>query len=124
MAWASQSPEEYANIWGVLPIKAKYLGWAVVLLFFFLFPAFHGIDGFATLLFGVFALGGPAVGYFYARYQRDWGWVPRPARAKPARRVMRHPASSPFAALTRPFREWQRRRRVAKLQRMLPTNED
>lgn len=124
IAWAFLNPEEMANIWGVLPIKSKYLGWTVAALFYFLFPWSQGIGGAAILLMGVFALGGPAVAYLYARHQQLWGWVPRAPRVKPARRVLRHPASHPLGFLLRPFQEWQRRRRVAKLQRSLIIKED
>jgi membrane associated rhomboid family serine protease len=121
-AWAWLNPEETILFWFVLPMRAKWIGWLTILLLFFLYPAYHGFGDARLLVLGFFALGGVAVSYLYARYHRDWVWILRP-RPSPARRL-RHPSSTPLGSLLRPWREWQRRRRIAHLQQTLIIDEE
>jgi len=122
VAWAWLNPEETILLWFVLPVKAKWVGWLTIILLYFSYPRVGGILFFVL---GFFAMGGVAVAYAYARYKRDWEWILRPQnRSKPNRRVIRHPSSTFTGALTRPWREWQRRRRIAYLQRTLRIEDD
>lgn len=123
VAWAWLNPEETILLWFVLPIKAKWVGWLTIVLLYFAFPRPMGIEFF---ILGFFALGGVAVAYAYARYHRDWAWILRPQnREKPNRRVLRrHPSSTFIGGLMRPWREWQRRRRIAYLQKTLRIEEE
>ncbi|HEX2948826.1 MAG TPA: hypothetical protein VHV83_04555 [Armatimonadota bacterium] len=114
VAWAWLNPEQTVLFWFVLPLKAKWIGWITLALLFFTFPP--NVGPFRFIL-GLFALGGPAFALLYVWYQRKWAWIPRRRQPQPSSRVIRHPASGPFGALLRPYREWQRRRRVAKLQK-------
>jgi len=117
VAWAWLNPEETILVWFVLPVKAKWVGWLTIVILYFAFPRPKGIMYFPL---GFFAMGGVAVAYAYARYKRDWEWILRPQyRDKPNRRVLRHPSSTFTGALTRPWREWQRRRRIAHLRQTL-----
>jgi hypothetical protein len=111
--------------WFVLPLKAKWIGWLDIALLYFLFPLGQGVAGPAIFILGFFALGSVAVAYAFARYHRDWAWILRSDyRQKPNRRVLRHPSSTFFGSLTRPWREWQRRRRIAYLQKTIRFDED
>ena len=123
VAWAWINPEETIMLWFVLPLKAKWIGWLDIALLYFLFPSSQGARGWPVFILGFFALGGVAVAYGYDWYRRRWGWIPR--RRQPAsRKVIRHPSSTPFGAALRPFREWQRRRRIARLQRSFHLDDD
>ncbi|MHB0938689.1 MAG: rhomboid family intramembrane serine protease [Armatimonadota bacterium] len=125
VAWAWLNPEETILFMFVLPMKAKWLGWLDIALLFFMFPLGQGVNGAKLFVLGFFALGGVAVAYAFARYHRDWAWVLRPQnRSKPNRRVLRHPSSTFVGAMTRPWREWQRRRRIAYLQKTLHIEEE
>ncbi len=115
VAWAWINPEETILVWFVLPLKARWLGWLTIVILYFSFPR---VGGWRFFIQGFFALGGVAVAVGYDWYRRKWGWIPRPRREKkPSSRVIRHPSSSPLGVMLRPYREWQRRRRIAKLQR-------
>lgn len=116
VAWAWINPEETILLWFILPLKAKWVGWLTIAGLFFFQPTSVTSDPLRILMLGPFTLGGVAVALAYDWYRRRWGWIPRRPRAKPTR-ALRHPASHPLNALLRPFREWQRRRRVAHLQR-------
>ena len=119
VAWAWLNPEQTILFWFVLPLKAIWIGWLDIVLLYFLFPSSRGVAGWPVFILGFFALGGVGVALGYDWYRRKWGWIPRnrapkqPSRNKP----IRHPSSTPWGLLTRPLREWQRRRRIAQLQR-------
>ncbi|MHB9133675.1 MAG: DUF1751 domain-containing protein [Armatimonadota bacterium] len=119
VAWAWLDPEQTILLYFILPLKAKWVGWITIAFLYFSAP----IRGPLFFVMGFFQLGGVAAALAYVWYQKRWGWIPRRPRApkgtpKP-RNVIRHSASSPLAGLLRPFREWQRRRRVANLQRTI-----
>lgn len=127
VAWASLNPNETIMLWFILPIKAKWIGIGTVVFLFFSYVAqTPGNLGILRIIYGVFSLGGVALAYAYARHQRLWGWLPRRPRERhePSHRVLRHPASSPFRFFLRPLQEWQRRRRIAYLQRTLRLPDD
>lgn len=127
VAWASLNPNETIMLWFIIPIQAKWIGIGTVVFLFFSYVAqTPGNYGILRLIFGVFSLGGVALAYAYARHQRLWGWLPRRPRERrePPRRVLRHPAANPFRVFLRPFQEWQRRRRIAYLQRTLRLPDD
>ncbi len=118
VAWAWLNPEQTILFWFVLPLKARWIGWLDIVLLYFLFPSSQGVGGWRFFLLGFFALGGVGVAIGYDWYRRKWGWIPRrPRESKPSRRVIRHPSSTPLGVMMRPVREWQRRRRIAKLER-------
>ncbi len=126
VAWAWLNPEETILLWFVLPVKAKWIGWLTLAMLYFLFPTSYSIPGAYIFLLGFFALGGAGAALAYVRWQKQWGWVPRPARTQRAKRprVIRHPASTPFGAVLRRWNEWQRRRRIAHLQRTFVLEDD
>jgi membrane associated rhomboid family serine protease len=117
VAWVWLNPEQTVLFMFFIPMKAKWIGWITIASLYLLFPPHIGA---MQLITGFFALGGVAFAYAFVRYQRAWGWIPRRPRTRGKRtasRPLRHPASGPFGALLHPYREWQRKRRVAKLQR-------
>ena len=118
VAWAWLNPDETILFWFVLPLQARWIGWLTIALLYFNYASLSPVNGVLKVLLGCFALGGVAASWAYVHYQRTWGWIPRRRpEAKPKSRVLRHPSSTFFGALTRPWREWQRRRRIAHLQR-------
>jgi len=119
VAWAWLNPEEQVLFYFLFPMKAKWLGWASIAMLYVLGTP---VGGLLLLIYGPFFLGGVAFAAYYVWYRRKWGWVVRrrqenKAAAAPSRRVLRHPSSTPLGAFLRPFREWQRKRRIAHLQR-------
>lgn len=64
VAWAAMDPEAQIYIWGILPVKLKYVALADVLMISFSF-----ISRYEELgpLVAVFALAGPAAAWFYVR---------------------------------------------------------
>ena len=64
VAWAALDPEQEIYIWGILPVKLKYLAIADVLIIFFSFTMQYQVLG---PLVAVFALAGPAAAWFYVR---------------------------------------------------------
>jgi hypothetical protein len=121
VAWAWLNPEATVLFFFVIPMKAKWIGWLDIALLYFMFPPHIGALQF---ILGFFALGGVAVAYGYTRYRQVWGWIPRRPKEPATRRSLRHPAANPFQALLRPFREWQRRRRIAYLKRTFHLDDD
>lgn len=115
-AWSRLNPEQTIMIWFILPAKAKWIGWASAALMFIFLPM-SIVSGVFIFLLGPFALGGIATAYAWVWYRNTWAWIPRRRKEKQPARAVRHPSSTVWGVLTRPFREWQRRRRVAKLQR-------
>jgi len=117
VGWAWLNPGEPINIWGILPIKAVWLGWFAIALLYFMLPPPIGPMRF---ILGLFTQGGAVSAIAYVKYRRTWGWIPRTPKPKSrTTRPLRHPASNPFSAILRPFQEWQRKRRIAKLKRTI-----
>jgi hypothetical protein len=114
VAWAWLNPQATILFMFVLPMRAIWIGWLDIVLLYFMMPG--GVSGPRRFLLGFFALGGVALAIAFVKYQKQWGWIPRKPRAKTVKPV-RHPASGPFGLLLRPYREWQRRRRIAQLER-------
>lgn len=118
VAWAWLNPEQTVMFWFVIPMRAKWIGWITIAILYFSAASMQLAPmGPMNYVMGFFALGGVAVAIAFVHYQRTWGWIPRRRERTPARPRLRHPASQPFASVLRPIQEWQRRRRVAKLQR-------
>ncbi len=124
VAWAWLNPEATIMLWFILPMKAKWIGWLDIALLYVLMPLGY-VSGLMILLMGFFALGGAAVGYAYARWERRWGWVPRQPREARATPVLR-PSSPPIPIRRRvtlldrlfaPVREWKRRRNIERLRK-------
>jgi len=124
VAWAWVNPEETILFMFVLPMKARWIGWLDIAVLFFLFPHSQRVGGWPIFILGFFALGGVAVAIGYDWFRRTWGWIPRRRGSKPARRIIRHPSSTLLGVLLRPYREWQRRRRITKLERTFRFNDD
>lgn len=61
LAWALINPELTIMIWGLVPLKAKYLGLAEVLILFFTHTR-------PSILMGFFALGGCAFAFWWTRF--------------------------------------------------------
>lgn len=114
VSWAWLNPEATVLFAFVLPMKARWIGWITIAILFFTFPPAIGP---LRLLMGIFALGGVAFSAFFVWYQRTWAWIPR--RRQKRSKALRLPSSTFWGSLTRPYREWQRRRRVAYLQRTI-----
>lgn len=119
VAWSWLFPDQMILLYFVVPIKAKWIGWGTIVLLFVNYAL--GVVGpsLMVLVAGFFGLGGVAFALTFIWYQRNWAWIPRRGRGgkKVKRTVITHPSSSMWGALTRPYREWQRRRRVAHLQK-------
>jgi len=119
VAWAWTNPNETILFWFVLPLQARWVGWLTIVLLYFSYAGMADAGPWRILL-GLFALGGVGAARAYVWYRRQWGWVPRRHTPRPAHtRVIRHPSSTLLGALTRPYREWQRRRRIAYLQKTI-----
>ena len=117
------NPEATILLWFVLPLKAKWVGWLDIALLYLLFPP--SSTGPLRFLLGFFALGGVAVALWYVKWRREYGWIPRRRESTPKKaRAVRHPAAGLWRRLLRPFADWQRRRRVARLQRTFKFDED
>lgn len=114
VAWAWLNPEQTVMLYFILPLKAKWIGWGSIILLFIEMPLSVIGSGLLVPVLGIFALGGVGFAFAYLWYQRTWAWIPRRKKGKTTR-TLRHPASNVFGGLLRPYREWQRRRRVAKL---------
>lgn len=117
VAWAWLNPEQTIMIWFILPVQAKWIAWATIAFLYLLMPLSVVGTSPLILVLGVFALGGVAVAYVWTWYQHNWAWIPRKAKPKPSARTLRHPSSTWGGAMLRPFREWQRRRRIAQLEK-------
>lgn len=61
LAWALLNPEQTIMLYGIIPLKAKYLGLGEVLILFFTHAA-------PSLLMGFFALGGCAFAFCWVRF--------------------------------------------------------
>jgi membrane associated rhomboid family serine protease len=116
VAWALLNPLETILLGFFLPLQARWVAWLTVGLLYFNIAQ-------RGYLLAIFGLGGVAAVALYLWYRRRWGWIPR-RRDTPARRPLRLRAANPFAALLRPFTEWQRRRRVAHLQKTFRFSDD
>ena len=120
VAWVLYNPGQTVLLWFVLPIKAKWIGWATVIMVYLLYPYYNLVGPSPLILIlGFFALGGVIFAYFFVWYQRQWAWIARQKRtsSRASHSTIRHPSSGLLAGILRPWREWQRRRRVAKLNR-------
>lgn len=125
VAWAWINPEETIMLYFVLPLQAKWVGWLSIIILYFTFPSMVRASGWQFLVLGFFSLGGVAVALGYDWYRRKWAWIPRRREQAPQRKnIIRHPSSTPVGALLRPFREWQRRRRIGQLQRTFNFDDD
>ena len=125
VAWAWLNPDETIMFWFVLPLQARWIGWLTIVLLNFSYASQAAVSGIARILLGFFALGGVGTAWAYVWYRRRWGWIPRrPATPSRRRNVIRHPSSTLLGALSRPWREWQRRRRIAYLQRTIVLGDD
>lgn len=121
VAWAWLNPEETILLWFVLPLKAKWIGWLDILLLYFGMPIALGMLGPVMFILGFFALGGVAVAFLYARWQRQSGWIPRQPRPQSSRTrgPILHPNSTLIGRLLVPYREWKRRKNVSKLRKSI-----
>jgi membrane associated rhomboid family serine protease len=82
-AWAGLNPDQELLLWGVIPVKAKWLAWLEALLTFL--PYFNASK---NILFGLAALSGIAVAHFY-RGRNPFGGSGRSDRAAAAHRLRR-----------------------------------
>ncbi len=119
VAWAWLNPGETVLFWFVLPLRAKWIAWITIAILFFDYPLSAIGPHILVPVLGLFALGGVGFTWGYIWYQRKGAWIPyrRSANAPTGSRPMQHPSSGLFGALLRPYRDWQRRRRIAKLKR-------
>jgi membrane associated rhomboid family serine protease len=86
-AWAALSPDQELLLWGLVPIRAKWLAWMEVLLTFLTyFNISHNL--LINLLFGLAAISGVTVAYFY-RGSNSNGGSGRGYREAAARRARR-----------------------------------
>lgn len=121
-AWAWLNPDETILLFFILPMRSRWVGWLTIAGLGLLLPygVLAGRQPALIPVLGLFALGGVGVAYLYTEYQRKWGWIPRRKKTpQPKQPRLRLSSSSWWARVTRPFREWQRRRRVAHLQRTI-----
>lgn len=118
VAWAWSNPEQTILLYFVLPIKARWVGWLTIALLFFSYASMTVGASPLLPIVGVFSLGGVGFALGYIWYQRKWAWIPR-QRNKKTSRAITHPSSTSWGSFTRPYREWQRKRRIAHLQRTI-----
>ena len=120
VAWAWLNPEETLLFMFVLPLKAKWIGWITIgLIYIFDGLAITGGPSLLLPIMGLFALSGIGFAYLFVWYQRTWAWIPRKRRSKSSRNIIQHPSGTFMGRLMRPYREWQRRRRVANLSKTI-----
>jgi hypothetical protein len=115
VAFCWLNPQVQINIMFLIPIQARWLGWITI--------ALTALFTVPIGLASIFTLGGIGAAVAYIHYRDRWGWVVNRRRQTrgPARGVgrppLQHPASQPLAWLKRPYTEWQRKRRVAQLEK-------
>lgn len=86
-AWAKLNPNQELLLWGMIPIKAKWLAWLEVGLTFFTY--FNSPQNpFFNLLFGLAAVSGVAVAHFF-RGDHPFDGSGRRGREAAARRMRR-----------------------------------
>jgi len=119
VAWCWLNPEETILLFFVLPIKARWLIWITVFLDFFYYGFAVTGSSFLLPIMGIFTLSGVGFAYLFVWYQRTWAWIPRKRRSKSSRNIIQHPSGTFMGRLMRPYREWQRRRRVANLSKTI-----
>jgi membrane associated rhomboid family serine protease len=86
-AWAALNPDRELLLWGLVPIRAKWLAWMEVLLTFLTY--FNVSQNLlVNLLFGLAAISGVAVAYFYCGRKSNGG-SGRGYREAAARRARR-----------------------------------
>jgi len=124
VAWAWMNPDAEVLFAFFIPMKAKWVAYLMMAFPFFLLPNLVPVALGVRLLLGVFTLGGAATAWLYHTYRHNSAWRPRRGQPHPTRRVLRHPASHPFDFIMRPFREWQRRRRIAYLEKTFKFDDD
>ena len=118
VAWALVNADETVRLWFILPIPAIWIAWLTIAMLYF--SAISAAPAPRGVLLGFCSLGGIAFVYGMQWYHRKWAWIPRrKAKASPPSRPLHHPSSGLFGTLLRPYRDWQRRRRLAKLQRTI-----
>jgi hypothetical protein len=118
VAWAWLNPGQTIMLWFVLPLQARWLAWLDIALLYFTFPTMVTNNGLLRLALGLFALGGVGAAWLFTQHRRTWGWIPRKSTPKQPGRL-HHPASHPFGGLRRLWQEYQRRRRIAHLQKTI-----
>ena len=114
IAWVILNPRETIMFWMIIPLKASWVGWGTLAMLYFAYPYSVSGSSPASLLLGIFALGGATFTWFFVNYQRKWGWIPR-ASSRLARK--KRTGTGWLARWQYKWREMQRRRRVKKLQR-------
>jgi len=115
------NPSMQINIWGILPVQAKWLAIGTAVITFFLYAQSH-----AHPLVGLFALIPCAAGYVWARVG-TWGSLPLYAATRRAPRPSQPPRSTPGprddASLKRrtlnPFEWYARQRRKKQFERLM-----
>jgi membrane associated rhomboid family serine protease len=101
-AWAEISPDQEVSIWGIIPVKARWLAWiSAAFAFFTFFP--RGTSFLGKILCGLASISGIAVTYLFtgkgplSRGYRYWAWQRKAApnrwneqpKRKPGRRRLR-----------------------------------
>jgi len=105
VAWSVINPRERLLLYFVLPIEARWLGIASVILAFFSFP----------FPLGLFALAGPAAAWWYVRRGRYA--LARPSPSRPLRaRPLREGAERTLNPLAL-YRRWRMKRQFMRLMR-------
>lgn len=105
VAWAALDPNSVVNLWGILPLRMKWIGLIGVI---FTLVTYSRSDGFAV---GLFALAGCALAWGYVQwrfYRRRYAGV---IHVRKARQMRDRPG--PLAR----FRAWRHARRFEKLMR-------
>ncbi len=121
VAWAWLNAQQTLLFWFVLPMKAIWIGWLTIFIQFISLPLAYFRPNPLLPIQGIFALGGIGAAILFVKYQREWGWISKPSRSNAAR-SSRLPNSKPGGVSA--FQEWQRRRRIAKLQRTIRFDDD
>lgn len=120
VTWALLNSDEQVTLGFVIPVSARWIVWLDIVILYFAFPP---RIGFMQLVLGFFALGGIAFVYAYRWYRLKYGWNFSRRRIKPTRTILRHPNSTFWNVLTRPYREWQRKRRIDTINRKFKSDD-
>jgi membrane associated rhomboid family serine protease len=130
VAWAAMDPDQEINLYGVLPVRIKWLAIADVLIIYFTYGFRYGALG---PIIGLFALAGPAAAWFYVRKMPRLaiGFRPAGPRREPLLREeprRREPTGREREDVKRggfnPLRKRQEQMEIDRLRKLLGDDDD
>jgi membrane associated rhomboid family serine protease len=124
IAWAAMDPDQELRIYGVLPVRIKWLAIADVLIIYFTFGFSYGAVG---PIVGLFALAGPAAAWYYVRKmpRLNIGFrAPSPRREPLLRDEPRGRERENVNRGFNPLRKRQEQQEIERLRKLLGDDDD